>query len=164
MSPRREMDGVMRRLWWNPGMRDSRWPARAGRLMRTSAGLALALFTLKENLLFSAPPAAPPAPHTTAVVVTAVQDLFVRPDETSSVDDQAILGDRVTVLEDAAGFAKVRTAAGEVAWIPERALRRRAGADAPAKQLAHVTSNFAHVYSSPSFTKQKPLLTAPVGV
>ncbi len=95
----------------------------------------------------------------------AVQDLFVRPDETSSVDDQAILGDRVTVLEDAAGFAKVRTAAGEVAWIPERALRRGAGAEAPAPgaKVARVTSNFAHVYASPSFTKQKPFLTAPVG-
>ncbi len=99
-------------------------------------------------------------------MVTAVQDLYVRPDETSMVDDQAILGDRVTVLEDAAGFAKVRTAAGEVAWIPERAIRRAAGADAPAPpaRLARVTSNFAHVYASPSFERQKPLLTAPVGV
>jgi beta-lactamase class A len=98
--------------------------------------------------------------------VSAVQDLYVRPDETSSVDDQLILGDRVTVLEDVAGFAKVRTAAGEVAWIPERSIRRSTGADAPAKdaRVAHVTSNFAHVYTSPSFTKQKPLLTAPIGV
>ncbi len=89
----------------------------------------------------------------------------MRPDETSSVDDQAILGDRVTVLEDAAGFARVRTAAGEVAWIPERALRRGEAPEAPATEtrVAHVTSNFAHVYASPSFTQQKPLLTAPVG-
>ena len=58
----------------------------------------------------------------------------MRPDETSSVDDQVILGDRVTVLEDAAGFAKVRTAAGEVAWIPERALRRGAGADGAGRE------------------------------
>ncbi len=111
-------------------------------------------------LLFSL---SPPSPKT-AVVTVAVQDLYVRPDETSGVDDQAILGDRVTVLEDATGFAKVRTAAGTVAWIPERALRRGAGADAPANRLVHVTSNFAHVYANPSFTKQKPLLTAPVGV
>ena len=125
--------------------------------------VALALLTLEANLLFAAGPTAPAEPPKTAVVVTAVQDLFERPDETSSVDDQAILGDRVTVLEDAAGFAKVRTAAGEIAWIPERALRRGAGAEAPANKLAHVTSNFAHVYATPSFTRQKPLLTAPVG-
>jgi beta-lactamase class A len=135
---------------------------------RTAAARALAaavLFFSFEEGLRAASPAAPAPQATTAVVVAAVQDLFVRPDETSSVDDQAILGDRVTVLEDAAGFAKVRTTAGEVAWIPERALRRGAGAEAPAKgaKVARVTSNFAHVYASPSFTKQKPLLTAPVG-
>jgi len=125
--------------------------------------VALALLALEANLLFAAGPAVSPSKQTTAVVVTAVQDLYVRPDETSSVDDQAILGDRVTVLEDAAGLAKVRTAAGEIAWIPERALRRGAGAEAPANKLAHVTSNFAHVYATPSFAKQKPLLTVPVG-
>ncbi len=133
---------------------------------RTAAARALAaallLFSFEEPSL-SASPDATPAPAKTAVVVAAVQDLYVRPDETSSVDDQAILGDRVTVLEDAAGFAKVKTAAGEIAWIPERALRRGAGADAPAHKVARVTSNFAHVYPWPSFTKQKPLLTAPVG-
>jgi beta-lactamase class A len=137
-------------------------PARRTAAVRALASAVL-LFS-SAGLSLSASPNATPAPPKTAVVVTAVQDLFVRPDETSSVDDQAILGDRVTVLEDAAGFAKVRTAAGEVAWIPERAIRRGAGADAPAKKLARVTSNFAHVYASPSFTKQKPLLTAPVGV
>jgi beta-lactamase class A len=59
----------------------------------------------------------------------------------------------------------VRTLAGEVAWIPERALRRGAGAEAPANssRVAYVTSNFAHVSARPSFPKQKPFLTAPVG-
>jgi beta-lactamase class A len=97
------------------------------------------------------------------VVAAAVQDLFTRPDETSSVDDQVILGDRVAVLEDAEGFARIRTAAGEVAWIPERALRRGDAAALVGAKVARVTSNFAHVYATPSFTKQKPLLTAPVG-
>ncbi|MGZ5429249.1 MAG: serine hydrolase, partial [Thermoanaerobaculia bacterium] len=98
-----------------------------------------------------------------AIVTSAVENLYVRPDETSSVDDQVILGDRVEILEDAAGFAKVRTAAGEVAWIPGRALwRGEAPAPAGAKR-ARVTSNFAHVYGSPSFTTARPLLTAPMG-
>jgi beta-lactamase class A len=98
-----------------------------------------------------------------AVVTAAVQDLFTRPDETSSVDDQVILGERVEILEDIAGFARVRTAAGEVAWIPERALRRGEAPAAAGAKVARVTSNFAHIYPTPSFTKQKPLLTAPVG-
>src|ERR1017187_2157159 len=110
-----------------------------------------------------------------AVVTAAVQDLYARPDETSSVDDQVILGERVEILEDAAGFARGRTAAGEAAgvarvgtgggeaaWIPEGAPRR---GDAPAPagtEVVRVTSNFAHIYATPSFTKQKPLLRAPV--
>ena len=141
-------------LWWNPGMRN----------VRSTLTAALLLFSFKEIPLLASP-AALPSPQSTAVVTVAVQDLFVRPDETSSVDDQVILGDRVEILEDAAGFARVRTAAGEVAWIPERALRRGEAPQAPAPgaKFARVTSNFAHVYTSPSFTKQKPLLTVPVG-
>jgi beta-lactamase class A len=127
--------------------------------------LGLIFFLLPfAEISFATPPGAPPVSPESAVVVTAVQDLYVRPDETSSVDDQAILGDRVAILEDAAGFAKVRTAAGEVAWIPERALcRGDAAKQARDAKVVRVTSNFAHVYATPSFTKQRPLLTAPVG-
>ena len=110
-----------------------------------------------------ATPATASAPSRTAVVASAVQDLFTRPDETSPVDDQVILGERVEILEDAAGFARVRTTAGEIAWIPERALRRGETEPGAAAKIARVTSNFAHVYATPSFTKQKPLLTVPVG-
>ncbi len=123
---------------------------------------AFALVSFAEISL-SASPATPSAPSRTAVVVNAVQDLFTRPDETSPVDDQVILGERVEILEDAAGFARVRTAAGEIAWIPERALRRGETEPGAAAKIARVTSNFAHVYATPSFTKQKPLLTVPVG-
>jgi beta-lactamase class A len=144
-------------------MLDANRTARNAAKVAACAVLALALPPFKENLLFAASPAVAARLETTAVVVTAVQDLFARPDETSSVDDQVILGDRVEVLEDAAGFAKVRTAAGEVAWIPERALHRGEVAAPTGAKVARVTSNFAHVYTSPSFTKQKPLLTVPVG-
>ncbi|HSB64225.1 MAG TPA: serine hydrolase, partial [Thermoanaerobaculia bacterium] len=44
-----------------------------------------------------------------------------------------------------------------------RAPRRGEGAAPANAKVARVTSNFAHVYTSPSFTRQKPLLTAPVG-
>jgi beta-lactamase class A len=143
-------------------MRD-RMTTAARRARPRAFATALILFSFKEISLFGSP-ASPPAPQMAAVVVAAVQDLFTRPDETSSVDDQVVLGDRVEILEGAAGFAKVRTAAGEVAWIPERALRRGDAPTAPpGAKVARVTSNFAHVYASPSFTKQKPLLTAPVG-
>ena len=96
-----------------------------------------------------------------AVVTGAVENLYVRPDETSPVEDQVLLGEEVEVLEDTAGFAKVKTGAGEVAWIPGRALRR--GEAAKPRKIARVTSNLAHVYATPSFTTSRPLLTAPVG-
>src|SRR5450631_1949618 len=122
---------------------------------------ALLLFSFEE--IFDGATRVEAAPPRTAVVVVAVQDLFVLPDETSSVDDQVILGDPVEVLADTAGFAKIRTAAGEVAWIPERALRRGDASPATGSKIARVTSNFAHVYGSPSFTTARPLLSAPIG-
>jgi len=134
--------------------------ARGGLL----AAALLSPLPLEENLLLGASSATPPAGQKAAVVTAAVQDLFTRPDETSPVDDQVVLGERVEVLEDTAGFARVRTAAGEIAWIPERALRRGEAPAAAGAKLARVTSNFAHVYATPSFTAQKPLLSAPVGV
>jgi NADPH:quinone reductase-like Zn-dependent oxidoreductase len=98
----------------------------ASRCTPPSGFVLAAAFVLVSfaEISFSATPATPSAPSRTAVVASAVQDLFTRPDETSPVDDQVILGERVEILEDAAGFARVRTAAGEIAWIPERALRR----------------------------------------
>ncbi|MGZ5431084.1 MAG: hypothetical protein ACXWEX_06740, partial [Thermoanaerobaculia bacterium] len=136
--------------------------SRVARRVPLAAAL-LAFLSFEENLLLAASPAASPALQTTAVAIAPVQDLFTRPDETSSVDDQVVLGERVEILEDTAGFARVRTSTGEVAWIPERALRRGEAAIRTGARVARVTSNFAHVYPTPSFTKQKPLLTAPVG-
>ncbi|MGZ6972195.1 MAG: NlpC/P60 family protein, partial [Thermoanaerobaculia bacterium] len=137
----------------------------ASRCTPPSGFVLAAAFVLVSfaEISLSATPATPSAPPRTAVVVSAVQDLFTRPDETSPVDDQVILGEHVEILEDAAGFARVRTAAGEIAWIPERALRRGETEPGAAAKIARVTSNFAHVYATPSFTKQKPLLTVPVG-
>ncbi len=123
--------------------------------------LSLSPALIVAALLAGTAPAAPPP--ASAVVTAATENLYARSDETSPVDDQVILGERLMVLEDAAGFAKVRTAAGEVAWIPERALRRGDAPSAPGTKVARVTSNFAHVYSSPFFTMARPLLSAPVG-
>lgn len=97
----------------------------------------------------------------TAVVTGAVENIYLRPDETSPVDDQAVLGDRLRVQEGTAGFARVSTASGSSGWIPERAIRRDPGEDAA--PLALVRSPLAHLYATPSFTRERPLLTAPLG-
>ena len=130
------------------------------RALRT---VPLAAF-LVPLLLAALPPEAPSGTALSPAVVTAaIENLYVRPDETGPVDSQAILGDRVEVLEQTAGFARARTADGSTAWIPERSIRRGDVPPAAGATVARVTSNFAHVYSSPSFTRARPLLTALVG-
>lgn len=110
-------------------------------------------------LLLSSPlPAAEPA---TAVVVAGVANLYARPDETSGVDDQVVLGEAVSVLEETAGFARVLTKGGSRAWIPERDLRRGGAPAAP--RSADVASTAAHVYRTPDVTESRPLVTAPLG-
>jgi beta-lactamase class A len=126
-----------------------------------SRSLARLLVLSAVLALFSLPPLAAQVLETPAVVVGAVENLYLRPDETSPVDDQVILGESVTVVETTAGFARVRTRSGNAAWIPERALRR--GASAPAGRVARVLSPLAHAYASPDFTEARPLLTAPLG-
>ncbi|MGE0455878.1 MAG: serine hydrolase [Vicinamibacteria bacterium] len=119
------------------------------------------LLVLAVLAFFSPAPLSAQIPETPAVVVGAVENLYLRPDETSPVDDQVILGEHVTVVETTAGFARVRTRSGNAAWIPERALRR--GAGAAAGRVARVRSPLAHAYASPDFTETRPLLTAPLG-
>ncbi len=130
---------------------------RDGSSSRTLRRLLAVLFTAAGAAAAADPPPVP------AVVTAGTEDLHVRPDETSPVDSQAILGERLDVLSDAPGFAKVRAGDGNVAWIPERSIRRGAPAPPATGKLARVTSNFAHVYTTPSFTKERPLLSAPVG-
>lgn len=96
-----------------------------------------------------------------AVVIGAIENLYVRPDETSPVDHQLILGESVKILALTSGFAKVKTDDGTVAWIPERALRR--GVLPLPKRIAEIRSPVAHLYASPDVTAARPLLTAPLG-
>jgi beta-lactamase class A len=120
-----------------------------------AAALLLALVAVPWPVL-----ATETAPGERALVVSAVENLYARPDETSPVDNQAILGEPLEILETTAGFARARTISGNVAWIPERAIRR--GAELIGR-VAEVASNTAHVYSTPSFTEARPLLTVPLG-
>ena len=58
----------------------------------------------------------------------------------------------------------MRTAAGEVAWIPERALRRGDSRRRRRTRRSRASRRTSRTSTRrPSFTKQKPLLTAPVG-
>src|SRR5215470_11773101 len=101
-------------------------------------------------LLLSSSAAVPPQ---RTVVSEVYVNIYVSPDETSPVDDQAVLGEYVEVLEETNGFARVRPEDHGEAWIPERAIRR--GVAAPAHPL-EITSPWAHLYSTPDFTRSRP--------
>ena len=103
------------------------------------------------------PDVVPPAP---AVVITAIENLYQRPDELSPVDDQVILGEAVEVLQTVERFARVRTVQGSAAWILRTALR---DGDLGAGPIAEVTSVFANVYREPDVTGSRPLVSAPLG-
>jgi beta-lactamase class A len=132
--------------------------------MRRALRAAPAALFLVPLCLAALPPEAPGgAPSSPAVVTAATENLYARPDETGPVDSQVILGEPLEALEATAGFARVRTTDGNTAWIPERSIRRGAPTPPATGKVARVSSNFAHVYASPSFTAARPLLSAPVG-
>src|ERR1017187_6808707 len=94
------MGCVMAELWCeNDRMRHPMTTAD-GRACLRALSAAVFLFSFEE-ISFA------------AVVTAAVQDLYARPDETSSVDDQVILGERVEILEDADGGGRGRVDSGE---------------------------------------------------
>ena len=127
------------------------------------AAALLALLSFEEDLLSASSPVSP-SPPKTAVVATAVQDLFMRPDETSPVDYQAILGERVDVLEDAAGLREGPDGRRQ-GRLDSRALaapRRRRGCRGHEGRARDVEFRSRLRDARPS-PPQKPLLTAPVG-
>lgn len=107
------------------------------------------------------------------VVVTAVADLLDRPEAQSSLGDQALLGEVVRVMPETSEsctapgdhWIKVETAAGYRAWIGLAALRPLAAGEPAYREggaLVRVTARFGSVYSGPTVTEHKPLLSAPL--
>src|SRR5450759_1715920 len=96
----------------------------------------------------------------TAIVTSAVENVYVRPDATAEVDDQVILGETVEPLEETQGFTKVRCQSGTVGWVDERTLVR----DAKARYGTpyEVAYSFANLYRADDFSSSRPLLTAPL--
>jgi beta-lactamase class A len=126
-----------------------RWPLRP-----------LAALLLLPFLAAAAPPAAEAPAARPAVVAGAVENVYTRPDATSEVDDQVVLGEAVEALEETAGFTKVRCASGSVGWVDSRGLVRDAKASSGTPY--EVKSSFANLYRDPSFESSRPVVTAPL--
>ena len=121
----------------------------------------LLAFLFLPLLAVAAPPAVEAPARRAAVVAGAVENVHVRPDATSEVDDQLVLGEAVEAQEETAGYTKVRCASGSVGWVDSRGVVR--DAKAPAGTPYEVKSSFANLYRDPSFETSRPLLTAPLG-
>lgn len=95
-----------------------------------------------------------------AAINRPVANMYSGPSEDKDVVSQALYGWNVDVLEQSAGWSRIRTPDAYTGWVPSDAvvtgkLYARSG------QIAQVDTLFAHLYREPSVTKHAPVLTVP---
>jgi gamma-D-glutamyl-L-lysine dipeptidyl-peptidase len=98
------------------------------------------------------------------VVIEPVANMYSKPTRETDVVSQAIYGTPVGVIEQQAGWARVRTPDDYTGWMPEAALRKLGEGErpyAPAGRVAMVESTFANLYREPDVTSYAPVLTVP---
>jgi SH3-like domain-containing protein len=98
------------------------------------------------------------------VVVMPVANMYSKPTLETDVVSQAIYGTPVGVLEEQAGWAKVRTPDDYTGWLPDGAFRKLGEGErayASSGRVAMVESMFAHLYREPDVTTFAPVLTVP---
>ncbi len=99
-----------------------------------------------------------------AVVGRPVANMYSSATELADVVSQAIYGTRIDILEEAAGWARVRTPDDYTGWMPETSFRRAGRREklyASEGRVAQVGSLFANLYREPDVTKHQPVLTLP---
>ncbi len=91
-------------------------------------------------------------------------NMHSRPSEDADVVSQAIYASNVAIINEQAGWARVRTADEYTGWMPASSLKRLSPGVrlyASAGRVAQVVSLFANLYRDPDVTKRQPLLTVP---
>ncbi len=109
-----------------------------------------------------------------ALVGVGVTDLMERPDASSPLADQALLGDAVRVLPPTTAdcampaglFVLIETEARYRGYAAVSALVPQPDAGRPYRSgpLLRVSSRFANVYPQPDLTKSNPMVVLPLGV
>ena len=95
-----------------------------------------------------------------AVVQVPVANMFSQATEDSDVVSQTFYATPVTVLEERAGWAKIRTPDSYQGWALLKTLRQGT-TYGQSKRTGTVRSLFAHLYREASVTRHAPLLTVP---
>lgn len=104
------------------------------------------------------------AAESAGIVGKPVANMYSSATGQADVVSQAIYGSKVTLLEEKAGWAKVRTADDYTGWMPETSFRRLAAGQKPyaaGGRVAQVDALFANLYQEPDVTRHQPLLTVP---
>jgi cell wall-associated NlpC family hydrolase len=94
------------------------------------------------------------------VVVRPVANMYSGPSRDTDVVSQAIYGANVGVVEEKAGWVKIRTPDDYTGWTPAAWLRRGAPYAASGR-VAQVASLFANLYREADVTKHEPVITVP---
>lgn len=90
--------------------------------------------------------------------------MYSRASEDADVVSQVIYAADVAVLEEQAGWVKVRTPDDYTGWMPLRSLKRLPAGErayASSGRVAQVVSLFANIYREADVTRHQPLLTVP---
>jgi SH3-like domain-containing protein len=98
------------------------------------------------------------------VVLQPVANMYSRPSDEADVVSQAIYASHIGIIEERAGWARVRTADEYTGWMAAAAFKRLGDGERPyasSGRAAQVASLFANLYREPSVTKHQPLLTVP---
>lgn len=101
---------------------------------------------------------------THGVVVKPVANMYSRPSDDADVVSQAIYASNVTLVEEQAGWASVRTADDYTGWLPLASLKRLAANEpryASTGRVARVASLFANIYREADVTRHQPIVTVP---
>jgi SH3-like domain-containing protein len=94
------------------------------------------------------------------VVLRPVVSMHSAPSQSADVVSQAILGSNVELMEEQAGWIRVRTADRYLGWMPAASVGKLRQGEAPGR-TAKVESLFANLYREADVTKNEPLLTVP---
>jgi hypothetical protein len=95
-----------------------------------------------------------------AVVTQPVANMYSGPSPEKDVVSQAIYATNVAILEERAGWARVRTPDQYLGWMSASDFRR-GEPYAESGRVAQVASLFANLYRETDITKHRPLLTVP---
>jgi cell wall-associated NlpC family hydrolase len=131
------------------GTRGKRFPSKTRHLMAAcvylSLGASWASAAEIESLVVSVP----------------VANMYSRASEESDVVSQAIYGSDLKVVEESAGWAKVRTPDDYTGWVRLEATQRTTDPSLTSVKKLQVGSQLANLYRETDVTAHRPVLTVP---